>query len=474
MLPLIIDNFAGGGGASTGIERAIGRPVDLAINHSRHAIIIHRLNHPETVHLCEDLWDVDPKKAISGHYIGNGQQDLFAETAGCASRLRLGLPVGLAWFSPDCTHFSKAKGGKPRKKRIRGLAWTVTRWAKEVQPRIICLENVEEFKEWGPLTKENKPCPLRKGKTFARWRRKLESLGYEVEAKTLKACDYGAPTSRKRLFLVARRDGQPITWPNPTHGPGRSYPHRAAAECIDWSLPCPSIFERTKPLAEATLKRIAMGIKRYVLDSGDPFIIGYHAPKHDNDFRGQPLTEPLRTQTAENRFALVAPFLAKHYGGVIGQPMGKPIGTVTTIDHHSLVTAFLSKFYGTNIGSDMREPMPTVTGGGQHIAEVRAFLVKYYGCSLAQPVNAPLDTVTTKDRFGLVTVAGQDYQIVDIGLRMLTPRELARAQGFPEDYILTGTKSQQIAMIGNSVCPPIAEALVRANYTEQGREEATA
>lgn len=401
---LVIDNFAGGGGASLGIERALGRCVDVAINHSAAAIAMHRRNHPKTKHYCEDIWAVDP-----------------VEVAG-------GRPVGLAWFSPDCTHFSRAKGGKPRKKKIRGLAWVVIRWAKRVRPRVIILENVAEFQTWGPLTEEDRPCPKRKGQTFKSWVGQLKRYGYRVEWRELSAADYGAPTTRKRLFLVARCDGRPIVWPEPTHGPGR-LPYRTAAECIDWSLPCPSIFERERPLAENTMKRIAKGLQRYVLECPEPFI------------------------------------LAKHYGGVVGQDLGKPIGTVTGVDHHSLCTAFLSKFYGTNVGSHPEAPMPTVTGGGNHVAEVRVFLIKYYSQgSVCQSCAEPMHTLTGKARMGLVVIEGQEYQIADIGLRMLQPRELARAQGFPDEYELTGTKAQQVQHIGNSVCPVMAEVLVKANY----------
>jgi DNA (cytosine-5)-methyltransferase 1 len=523
---LFIDNFAGGGGASTGIERALGRAVDYAINHNPAALDLHKLNHPDTIHLCEDVWQINPAELCKGR------------------------PVGLVWLSPDCKHFSKAKGGKPVEKKIRGLAWVAVRWAKSVRPRIIMLENVEEFQDWGPLLSDNRPDPSRKGLTFRRFVGTLRNLGYNVQWRELVAADYGAPTTRKRLFLIARCDGQPIVWPEPTHSakPGEPdmfspalHPWRTAAECIDWSLPCPSIFERRRPLAEATLRRIAMGLKRYVIEAKEPFIV---CCNHSGDgFRGQSLQEPmctitaardahglvipqlvgidnkssgpssvwpvdspLRTITLENRFALasaflkrdfgqsigqpvdapaptattsnhtslVTAFLAKHYGGIVGHKPDRPIGTVTSIDHHSVCTAFLSKFYGTNIGSDLRQPLPTITANGQHIAEVRAFLIKYYGCGCGQKLTEPLDTVTTRDRFGLVTIHGIDYQIADIGLRMLTPRELMLAQGFPPSYILTGTKSQQVAMIGNSVCPPLAEALVRANYAEQRQEEATA
>jgi DNA (cytosine-5)-methyltransferase 1 len=484
MRELVIDNFAGGGGASTGIEWALGQPVDIAINHDRESVMMHWANHPTTAHFCEDVWSIDPVKV-------------------CAGR-----PVGLAWFSPDCTHFSKAKGGQPVKKKIRGLAWVVLRWAGLVRPRVIMLENVEEFRTWGPVRK-GKPIKKFKGVTFEKWKSQLRDLGYKIDHRELVAADYGAKTSRKRLFLIARCDGEPIVWPEKTHGPGRSLPWGTASECIDWTIPCPSIFERKKPLAENTLKRIARGIQKFVIDAKEPFIV---CCNHSGDgFRGQSIAEPLKTITAaRDAVGLVSPCLSKYHGlkaneSRCGQ-VEEPFKTIDTSNRYSLVEAFLAKFrgqspgnsalepmatitggagskrpagaahalgvisthlskmYGTAIGSDIRKPMPTITGGGQHIAEVRAFLLKYYGnekhgCSLAEP----MDTVTGKDRIGLVTIHGVDYRIVDIGLRMLTPRELARGQGFPESYILTGTKSSQVARIGNSVSPHNAKAIVKAN-----------
>jgi len=517
---IIIDNFAGGGGASTAIELA-GFKVDIAINHDPEAICMHMANHPDTKHYCEDVWSVNPHEAVAGR------------------------PVGLAWFSPDCKHFSKAKGGKPVEKKIRGLAWVVVRWAAAVRPRVIILENVEEFQTWGPLGLDNKPDKVSKGLTFQRWKKRLQDLGYVVDHRELKACDYGAPTIRKRLFLVARCDGQPIVWPEPTHGPGL-IPYRTAAGCIDWSIPAPSIFERKRPLAENTLKRIAKGIKKFVIDAAEPFCITYYGPKSEDEFRGFGMGDQIPTQTTENRFGLVVPFitehanassqrnmpadeplrtqcaqvkgghfalvapiidrqfgqskgnsvadplgtttadglgksalvtafLAKHYTGVVGQSVEQPTGTVTTKDHHALVTSHLIKMRGTcRPGQDVRKPMPTITAGGLHVGEVRAFLIKYYGnekdgCQLRDPLH----TVTTKDRLGLVTVAGQDYQITDIGMRMLAPRELFKAQGFPESYIIDPlyngkpmTKTAQVRMCGNSVSPNPAQALVEANYKQ--------
>lgn len=551
MRGLIVDNFAGGGGASTGIEMAIGRSVDIAINHDPDAIAMHTINHPGTLHYCESVFDVDPVKATAGR------------------------PVDLAWFSPDCKHFSKAKGGKPVSREIRGLAWVVIRWAMRVRPRVIMLENVEEFKTWGPVvecpdTGAAWPCPERKTETFKAFvamlsggidaehpalqecadvlglvdtAKLIRGLGYKVEWRELRACDYGAPTIRKRLFMVARCDGQPIVWPEPTHGApdsaaviaGQLQPYRTAAECIDWSIPCPSIFERKRPLAENTMRRIAKGIQRFVIDAAEPFIVTCN---HSGDhFRGQgldkpfntilasrdahglvvptltpfitehanashqrnmPADEPLRTVCAEvkgGHFAVVAPVIARQFGKSVGHPVTEPSGsitaggggytgpgaslaepahTVTTVDHHALVTSNLVKLRGTcKDGQPVTEPMPTVTAGGNHVGEVRAFLLKYYGTNIGHQLNEPLQTVTTKHRFGLVTVQGEQYEIVDIGMRMLEPHELFAAQGFPADYVINVDqhgkripKAKQVARCGNAVPPPFSEALTRANLPE--------
>ncbi|AVR89054.1 DNA cytosine methyltransferase [Thauera aromatica] len=499
---LIIDNFAGGGGTSTGLEAAFGRPVDIAINHDPEALAMHAANHPHTRHLCESVWDVDPRE-IKG-------------------------PVGLVWLSPDCKHFSKAKGGKPVEKKIRGLAWVALRWAAVKRPRVIMLENVEEFITWGPLIEHPdgtmRPCPRRKGREFGAFTNALRRQGYSVDWRELRACDYGAPTIRKRFFLIARRDGLPIRWPEPTHGhpasrevlAGHRKPWRTAAECIDWTLPCPSIFERKRPLADATLRRIAKGVMRYVVEAVEPFIVGLahgefseragsrthalHDPMRTihagggnfalvapvltecanaSSPRSMPIDEPLRTICAETKgghHALVAAFMAKHYGGVVGHELhGEPLHTVTSQDHNALVASHLVKLRNNGVGSDHREPLHTITGGGEHFGEVRAFLVKYYGTDQDPRLEEPLHTVTTKDRYGLVTVAGEQYQIADIGMRMLAPRELFRAQGFPEHYIIGDdpaqglclTKSAQVRMCGNSVCPPVAQALVTANFEHE-------
>jgi DNA (cytosine-5)-methyltransferase 1 len=382
-----------------------------------------------------------------------------------------------------------------------------------VKPRVIALENVEEFKDWGPLDENGAPIASRKGRTFRAFVRKLERLGYDVEWQMLRACDFGTPTMRKRLFLVARCDGRRIVWPTPTHGPGRALPHRTAAECIDWSLPCPSIFERDRPLADKTMARIARGIRKFVIESARPFILPVnHGGDGRNDKRVHSVDEPLRTITSHGRgshaiavpylihrsngervgqapriydiqaplgtivaqgqkHALVAAFLAKHYGGVTGQQMERPIGTVTSVDHHSLVAAHLVKFYGTSTGHPVQEPLATITSGGWKHGLVAAFLAKYYGQSDAQDLQLPLGTATTRDRFALVTVRieGEEYVVVDIGMRMLSPRELARAQGFPDDYVLDPvwngkplTRTAQVRMIGNSVCRQVAAAVVRA------------
>lgn len=465
MRELIIDSFAGGGGASLGIELALGRSPDVAINHDAEAIALHALNHPASRHYQEDVWRVDPLEATQGQ------------------------PVGLMWLSPDCKHFSKAKGGKPVSKRVRGLAWVAVRWASAVRPRVIVLENVEEFQTWGPvLVETGRPCPQRKGQTFRAFVRRLRALGYAVEWRELRACDFGAPTIRKRLFLIARCDGQPITWPTPSHGKGRPQAWRAAAECIDWSLPCPSIFERARPLADATMRRIAAGIRRFVTDTPRPFIVQIqNASSGDAPIS---IDAPMRTITAHPKgggFALVSAFLAKHQserhpGEVQGASLFDPAPTVKTRDSSALVTAHITKLRGDNVGHGADEPLHTLSAGGTHFAEVRAFLVAYYGNEKdGGSLFDPMRTVTSKERFGLVTVAGEEYAIADIGMRMLAPRELYRAQGFPDSYRIDGlfrgrplTKTAQVRMVGNSVCPPIAAALVRANYREQEAQERAA
>ncbi len=504
---LVVDLFAGGGGASTGIEAAIGRHVDIAVNHDPEAVSLHQANHPQTEHHISNVWEVDPRVVTGGRRIG------------------------LLWASPDCTYHSKARGGKPHRdrnkaRRRRGLASIVVKWVRQLQPtgqhpRVISLENVEEFQHWGPLLEDGTPCPDRRGSSFLRWVAQLRNLGYAVEWRELRACDYGTPTIRKRLFLVARCDGQPIVWPTPTHAakPAKGSglrPWRTAAECIDWSLPCPSIFERERPLAEATLRRVARGVMRYVVEAAKPFIVRIGQTGHGDSGKVRGIAEPLSTVTSKaehclavptlvqtgygerpgqaprvpgidkplgtvvgrQKHAIVAAFLAKHYGGVTGHGVEQPIGTVTTTDHHSLVAGTLVGVGGrtgqgqaTSYGPD--RPMRTVTAKAD-TAVVAAFLTAYYGSDQDTPLDDPLHTVTTKPRFALVMVDGVPHAISDIGMRMLQPRELYTAQGFPASYIIDRgadgrplSKAAQVRMCGNSVCPPLAEALVRANYSER-------
>lgn len=669
MREIIVDNFAGGGGASTGIAMAIGRSVDIAINHDPVALAMHMVNHPDTEHYCENVWDVDPRQAAKGR------------------------PVALVWLSPDCKHFSKAKGGKPVEKHIRGLAWVAVRWAATVRPRVIILENVEEFKTWGPLLKNGKPDPKQKGRTFQAFINALKRQGYQVDYRELRACDYGAPTIRKRLFLIARCDGRPIMWPKPTHGDpespevksGKLKPWRTAAEIIDWSLPCQSIFERKRPLAENTMRRIARGIQRFVLENPKPFIVQVNYSGNSHHYC-RPVEIPLSTITAKNGFGIVSPVIGRQFGRSVGHSMYEPLGTVTVKDKNQLVVAFLAKHYGGNYtgpgssinrpiptvtvkdhnalvtshliklrgtcqhGQMVTEPMSTITAGGLHVGEVRtllikhfereeqdgchnsrhvhdrtrdsenqterrdmeardqnklrenysdraeesrmpakerisgnqglrerksvsspcasrdmdsftrgntkgdghqpqrreqaeqfsrepgvddskrkpstrfsdgakdvsrnyidhhsgckatsetgnvilkncesaedisnnsiqsranevkSFITKYYGTNIGQACDELLQTITTKHRFGLVTIHGQDYQIVDIGMRMLEPHELFAAQGFPANYIIDRdnegnrfSKATQVALCGNAVPPVFAESLVRANLPE--------
>ena len=468
---LIVDNFAGGGGASTGIEMATGISVDIAINHDPEAIKMHKTNHPATKHYCESVWDVDPVKACGGH------------------------PVSLAWFSPDCKHFSKAKGGKPKDKNIRGLAWVALRWAGKVRPRVIMLENVEEFKTWGPLNRAHRPIKKKQGDTFKKFVQQLRDLGYTVDYRELVAADYGAPTMRRRFFLVARCDGRPIIWPEPTHAPadsrevatGFKQPYMGAYTQIDFSLPCPSIFDTAeeikdkygiravRPLAPKTMERIARGLKKFVLDNPEPFIIQCN---HGGDRRPQDIRDPMPTITGKHGFGIVAPALIQYHSetskdAVRGQDIKDPIMTVDGSNRYGLVTSFLSKFYKSGTGQDIKEPLHTITCSPGHFGEVRAFLIKYYGDATGQDIKEPLDTVTTRDRFGLVEIKGTMYQIVDIGLRMLEPRELYGCQGFPDDYIIdrdytwkSYPRSEQVRRCGNAVCPPIPAALVRANLPE--------
>jgi len=540
---LVVDLFAGGGGASLGISRAYREP-DVAVNHNPTAIAVHEINHPNTMHYTCDVFEVDPVVATGGR------------------------PVGVLWASPDCRHHSKAKGGKPRNKKIRGLAWVVTKWAAAVKPRLIELENVEEFADWGPLNKDGQPCKIRKGMTFRRWVRKLEILGYKVEHRELVAADYGVPTIRKRLYVSARCDGRPIVWPAPTHAKnptGKLLPWNTAAQCIDFNLPAKSIFGRKKPLAENTNRRIAKGLWRYVLNNPKPYVVKpTFLTEHANSSsqRVFNVDEPLRTQVAQvkgGHFSLVAASLTTLRGTseshLQGDDVTAPLGTVTGQGtHHALVAAHITKFRTGSVGTSIDEPLHTVTAGGDmarpagaahamglvcaymeqantgqqgrgidtpmsticttgtHQQVVSAYLIKYYreggqwsGC------DEPMHTVPTKARMGLVEVIQVpsnilspeqlekarvcaafmheylpehfpvladvvlvgDHALIDITLRMLVPRELARAQGFPDSYVIEFgangkpiTKTDQVKLIGNSVCPGVAEALIKANLSD--------
>ncbi|MCL2107793.1 MAG: DNA cytosine methyltransferase [Oscillospiraceae bacterium] len=542
---ITIDGFCGGGGWSTGFEIAIGEPVTIGINHDADAIAMHKANHPETRHYNENIFEVDPREA-------------------CAGR-----PVGWAHFSPDCTHFSVAKGGKPVKKTIRGLAWVVVKWAGTVKPRIISMENVKEFMTWCPLVAKRGECgrvikidgteaergeyvPLnqqylkpdkrRKGETFRKFIKAMKSLGYEVEWKVLTASDYGAPTSRKRLFIIFRRGGKPIVFPKPTHGDPKSeavksgelLPWRTAAECIDWSHAPKSIFEREKPLAEATLARIARGIKKFIAENPEPFILNFkfdnspedickplssmttvrshyvvephiiHLNHSKDNFRGQRIDKPLPTLTSKQSIGVVASFMCKHYGGGYtgaGSALKTPLDTITATDHNAVVGATLIQTgYGERQGQAPRvpgidKPLGTIVSANKH-AVIAAYMDKRYGDNggaRGSDLNSPLDTVTKKDhnqlveifleKHGLVSdieIYGEKYKITDICMRMLEPRELYRAQGFPDDYIIeydcNGNKfpkSKQVAKCGNSVPPAFATALVRANWAEKCGGEQT-
>lgn len=604
---LFVDNFAGGGGASVGVEMGLNRSPDIAVNHNADAMAMHAANHPTTRHLIEDVFRVNPLlvcgwRKVRGKWVG-------------------GRRVGGAWFSPDCTDFSKAKGGKPKSKKIRGLAWVAVKWARSFKcaglsmPRVMYLENVEEFQEWGPLLADGTRCPQRRGQTFNRYILTLRNLGYDVEWRDLRAMYAGAGTTRKRLFIIMRCDGKPIVWPQPSHGPGHK-PFVTAADSIDFSLPCPSIFMTkaeakaytkatghriNRPLVEATMRRIAKGFKKFVVDDADPFIVNFTHQGSDNrvesirepfktitgahrgekglimpsviKFRtgatGHKVTEPLHTITAGpvedpagaahalgvvearvslintrngerqgqqprthdirkplntitaegSQGAVVAAFLAKHFGGheTPGSALKKPFDTVTATDHHGLVaahvirhfgegygsaateplgavmadgggktglvTSHIAKMYGTTTGQDNRRPIDVITGGGTKFAEVRAFLMKYYttGDHNHQGLKEPVHTIRGHDGLALIMVHGEEYAVLDIGMRMLTPRELFNAQGFPRNYIIDplvyrrrGKKmllvrmpqDAQVRCVGNSVCPPQAAALVRANNPE--------
>lgn len=570
---IIVDSFAGGGGVSVGIEMATGRHVDIAINHDPAAIAMHKVNHPNTKHYIEDIWKVDPVEAVAGR------------------------PVGLAWFSPDCKHHSKARGGKPRDNKIRGLAWVAVKWAKLVHPRVIILENVEEFQGWGPLSEDGQPVIEKKGETFELFKKALKRHGYKVEHRELRACDFGAPTIRKRFFLIARCDGKPIKWPEPTHGnpetlevkSGLLKPWRTAAEIIDWSIPCKSIFDRKKSLAENTMRRVAKGIDKFVINTPEPFIVQVNHSGANHHYC-RDINDPLSTITSKHGFGIVTPILSQigqtgggdrlhdiqdplstivskqehmlvtptliqvGYGEREGQEpraldINKPLGTIVSTGKHALIAPMLIQYHTETTSSGVRgqaidepimtvdsspryalavanlcvlrnnmdakslnNPLSTITAGAGHFAEQATFLTKYYGQGIGQGVDVPIDTVVSKDRFGLISVKiakvdssnnlghwskvramlneycgykiaedevlllcinGIYYFIFDIGLRMLTPRELFNAQGFPEDYIIDHDDEgnpypqyAQVARCGNAVPPQLPKALVQANLPE--------
>lgn len=408
---LIVDNFAGGGGASVGMELATGRPVDIAINHDPAAILMHRANHPYTKHYREDVWKIDPRKICGGR------------------------PVALAWFSPDCKHFSKAKGGKPRSKKIRGLAWVAMKWAGTVRPRVIMLENVEEFQTWGPLDKDGQPIKKESGRTFHAFINALGYLGYKVEFRELRACDYGAPTIRKRFFLIARCDGKPIIWPEPTHGDpnsqevkaGKLKPWRTAAEIIDWSLPCPSIFESTaaikaqyqlhavRPLAENTMKRVARGIDKFVLKNPQPFIVQCN---HGGDlFRGQQAEAPLQTITGKHGYGIATPVLAVNTANNTGTKPDEPLKTITTGGHHMLVTPYMTAIGQTGFSEDRSygtdQPVRTIVSKAEQCM-IAPSLIQYHsetqdGEVRGQPVNEQLRTVDASNRYAVTTAFLSKY-----------------------------------------------------------------
>jgi DNA (cytosine-5)-methyltransferase 1 len=587
------DLFAGGGGFSEGFKRANGRSPTFAVNHSKPAIEMHAANHPDSLHYRECVRKSRAKEIVGAYRLG--------------------------WLhaSPDCTYFSLARGAKPmRDTFIRALPWAVVKWMSETRARIVSMENVREIEKWGPcivkrdrrgrpvLDREGRfqyvPDPKRIGQTYRRFIATMQGLGYQVETRIVNAADYGAPTKRRRWFLIARNDGEPIRWPEPTHGPGRAHPYRTAAECIDFSLACPSIFltreearawkkatgqQIRRPLRPKTMARIAEGVRRYVIEMAEaaaagsgpgPFIVrlGQHggngayvnqideplstvttkrehcivapalvrmnygdkqvhdvkAPlpvilsganhhalvsaflaKHNGKTTGQGTTAPLDTITSRDTKAVVAVHLSKAHGHgwdkKSGSAIDKPLGTVVGKADDILVSAHLTKFRENSVGSDLRDPCPTITSGAgskrpagaahafgivaAHVTKlnensvgqdprspldtvmagatrfgmVAAFLEKYYRGAQGQDLRDPLHTSTARARFGLVTVQidGETYAIADIGMRMLTPRELARCQGFPDSYVLTGTNAEQVARIGNSVPPHLAEAIVSAN-----------
>lgn len=517
MYDLIIDAFAGGGGASVGIEMALGRPVDIAINHDPEAIRMHTVNHPNTLHLTEDIFKVDLQKYIQGRH------------------------VALMWASPDCTSHSKAKGGKPREAGLRILPWAVYKHTKVILPDVIIMENVEEIQQWGPLDEKGRPIKEKKGKEYDEFISKMVGLGYDFECHELVAADYGAPTTRKRWYAVFRRDGKPIVWPEPTHSKNGTNGFKKwvpVSTVLNFSDLGRSIFGRKKPLADNTMKRIARGLKRFVFDCPEPFIMKYyggtykgagssiHSPIHTittkdhnalvtpviapymvqvnhggDNFRGQSIHEPMPTITQKHGFGKVAPILIQYHSEqsereVRGQTVYEPIRTIDTSNRYAAVMAFLTKFYKSGTGQSMFEPLHTITTSPGHFGQVSVlmvnledllrdgvseevaqkctwvseFIIEYYGNGTGQSVDMPLHTVVTKDRFALITILGNEYVILDIFLRMLTPEELKLAQGFPADYIIDRDINfrpyqigEQVKRIGNSVVPIMAQRLVEAN-----------
>lgn len=514
---MIIDCFAGGGGASVGIEMALGRPVDIAVNHDPQAIRMHKTNHPDTLHLTEDIFKVDLKK-----YVGNSHVDLM-------------------WASPDCTSHSKAKGGQPRKQGLRILPWAVYKHARKILPDVIIMENVEEIQQWGPLDRDGKPIPERKGEDYRRFIGAMKSLGYEFDSRELVAADYGAPTTRKRWYAIFRRDGRSIVWPEPTHnktGTDGKEKWVPVSSVLNFSDLGKSIFGRKKPLAENTMRRTARGLEKFVFKNPEPFIIQVN--HSGENFRGQKVNDPLPTITQKHGFGVItpvgAPFIDKTFGGNYkgsGSGMSQPLGTITTVDHNRLITplliqyhsettkngvrgqsvtdplqtidtsnrygmviAFMEKFYKSGVGQSLTEPIHTVTTSPGHFGQVSViavdwkqlqaagvdeevaqkatwvsqFIMEYYGTGTGQSIDSPLHTIVTKDRFALITVLGSEYVILDILLRMLTAEELKLAQGFPKDYIIDRDYNwkkypvcEQVKRIGNSVVPIMAKSLVEAN-----------
>jgi len=468
-VPIIVDKFAGGGGASTGIAQALGREPDFAINHDELALSMHAANHPGTKHLITSVYAVDPRDIV-----------------------RRGQRIGLLWASPDCTHFSRARGSKPASKNIRALAWVVVHWIETLgdtqSPDVILLENVKEFQTW---------------EDFDPWCAKIRKSGYKVEFRVLRACDYGAPTIRERLFMVARKDGNPIVWPAPTHGDpkskavksGKLKPWRSAGSCIDWSIPMPSIFDTkqeiwdkyglraVRPLAHNTEERIAKGIKKYVIDAAEPYFISYAQQGGASRSANDPMhticaSRKDQNQIVSTKLEAVSAFMAQHNGGVIGRDMSLPLSTITTRGTQQQIVALHMmnmRGSGGRGARSLHDPAATITAQGNHAALVAAFMVKWYGTAVGASLHDPLHTLTSKDRFALITVniGGEPYVITDICMRLLTPREQYRAMGFPDDYEIERghdgrklSKTEQTHKCGNSVPPPLARALASANCSE--------